>query len=44
MATLKYPPTGDCQLLHISGVDWKSYVRMRRIFADRTGIRMTYDR
>lgn len=32
------------QILHLSAVDWKSYVRMRRIFSDRTGVRMTYDR
>lgn len=43
MTRLHSPPSAP-QLLHLSGVAWKSYLRLRRIFADRPGVRMTFDR
>src|SRR5262245_24920518 len=33
---------GHC--LRLSGIDWKTYSRLLRIFAERPGIRLTYDR
>jgi Uma2 family endonuclease len=36
------PPPGQSLLL--SGVDWEMYTRLLRIFAERPGIRLTYDR
>jgi Uma2 family endonuclease len=33
---------GNC--LRLSGVDWQEYTRLLRIFAERPGIRLTYDR
>jgi Uma2 family endonuclease len=39
---VRQPLAGGCLLL--SGVDWKTYVQLSRIFAERPGIRLTYDR
>src|SRR5262249_42852500 len=36
------PPPGRWLLL--SGVDWRMYTRLLRAFAERPGIRLTYDR
>jgi Uma2 family endonuclease len=36
------PPPGRC--LRLSGIDWRTYTRLLRIFAERPGIRLTYDR
>jgi Uma2 family endonuclease len=36
------PPRGSSLLL--SNVDWQTYTRLLRIFAERPGIRLTYDR
>jgi Uma2 family endonuclease len=36
------PPAGG--FLRLSGVDWQTYTRLLRIFAERPGIRLTYDR
>jgi Uma2 family endonuclease len=36
------PPAGRC--LQLSGVDWETYSRLLRAFAERPGIRLTYDR
>ena len=36
------PPAGRC--LRLSSVDWKTYTRLLRVFAERPGIRLTYDR
>jgi hypothetical protein len=36
------PPAGRC--LRLSGVDWETYSRLLRAFAERPGIRLTYDR
>jgi Uma2 family endonuclease len=33
---------GNC--LRLSGVDWQEYTRLLRIFAERPGLRLTYDR
>jgi len=41
-ASLRPPPTG--QYLHLSGIDWRTYSRLLHIFAERPGIRLTYDR
>ena len=35
-------PVGRC--LRLSGIDWKTYSRLLRAFAERPGIRLTYDR
>lgn len=40
--SLKRPPAGYSLLL--SNVDWRTYSRLLRIFAERPGIRLTYDR
>jgi Uma2 family endonuclease len=34
--------TGDC--LRLSGIDWRTYSRLLRAFAEKPGIRLTYDR
>src|SRR5438067_8564176 len=36
------PPPGRC--LRLSGIDWRTYTRLLWIFAERPGIRLTYDR
>ena len=36
------PPAGRCLLL--SGVDWQTYSRLLRVFAERPSVRLTYDR
>jgi Uma2 family endonuclease len=36
------PPPGQC--LQLSGIDWRTYTRLLRIFAERRDIRLTYDR
>jgi Uma2 family endonuclease len=36
------PPPG--RWLRLSGVDWPTYSRLLRVFAERPGIRLTYDR
>lgn len=36
------PPLGD--LLRLSGIDWQTYSRLLRAFAERPAIRLTYDR
>src|SRR5215813_7094846 len=36
------PPAGSC--LRLSGVDWQTYSRLLRAFAERPGVRLTYDR
>jgi Uma2 family endonuclease len=41
-ASLCPPPTR--QYLLLSGIDWRTYSRLLRIFAERPGIRLTYDR
>jgi Uma2 family endonuclease len=38
----RQPPPGRC--LRLSGVDWQTYSRFLRAFAERPGIRLTYDR
>src|SRR5277367_4553875 len=35
-------PPGQC--LHLSGIDWRLYTRLLAAFAERPGIRLTYDR
>src|SRR5947209_6595206 len=40
--SLRQPPPGRC--LRLSHVDWRTYSRLLRIFAERPGIRLTYDR
>jgi Uma2 family endonuclease len=37
-----HPPPGRC--LQLSGVDWETYSRLLHAFAERPGIRLTYDR
>jgi len=41
MSTLRSPPQGR---LLLDGVDWKTYTRLLRVFAERPSIRLTYDR
>lgn len=36
------PPVGRC--LRLSGIDWRTYTRLLRAFAERPGVRLTYDR
>jgi Uma2 family endonuclease len=38
----KRPPPGQC--LHLSGVDWTTYSRLLRAFAESPGVRLAYDR
>jgi Uma2 family endonuclease len=38
----RHPPPGRC--LRLSCVDWKTYSRLLHAFAERPGIRLTYDR
>jgi Uma2 family endonuclease len=40
--SVQRPPAGD--LLRLSGVDWRTYTRLLRAFAERPGVRLTYDR
>jgi Uma2 family endonuclease len=40
--TLQRPPTR--QTLRLSNVDWKTYSRLLRIFAEHRGVRLAYDR
>ncbi|HMF15711.1 MAG TPA: Uma2 family endonuclease [Gemmataceae bacterium] len=42
IASIGQPPPGGC--LRLSGVDWRMYSRLLRAFAERPGIRLTYDR
>jgi Uma2 family endonuclease len=42
VSSVQPPPAGQSLLL--SGVDWEMYTRLLRIFAERPGIRLTYDR
>jgi Uma2 family endonuclease len=37
-------PTAIGQCLRLSGVDWRTYTRLLHIFAERPGVRLTYDR
>jgi Uma2 family endonuclease len=41
-ASLSPSPVG--QYLLLSGIDWRTYTRLLHIFAERPGIRLTYDR
>jgi Uma2 family endonuclease len=41
-ATLPLPPPG--RWLRLSGIDWQTYTLLLRAFAERPGIRLTYDR
>src|SRR5262249_50643039 len=41
MAPAQAPPPRS---LVLSGIDWRTYTRLLRIFADRPSIRLTYDR
>jgi Uma2 family endonuclease len=41
-APVQQPPAGGC--LRLSYVDWDTYTRLLRAFAERPGIRLTYDR
>src|SRR5262249_36748647 len=40
--TVARPPAGRC--LQLSGIDWQTYLRLLRAFAERPGIRLAYDR
>jgi Uma2 family endonuclease len=40
--SVKQPPPGRC--LRLSGIDWQTYTRLLRAFAERPGVRLTYDR
>ena len=40
--SMAQPPPGQC--LRLSDVDWRMYSRLLRAFAERPGIRLTYDR
>jgi Uma2 family endonuclease len=42
MSTIPAPPPG--QRLLLSGIDWRTYRRLLRIFDGRPGLRITYDR
>jgi Uma2 family endonuclease len=42
MATVQAPAVP--QHLRMDGIDWKTYTRLLRIFAERPGYRLTYDR
>jgi Uma2 family endonuclease len=37
-------PSQAARCLRLSGIDWRTYTRLLRVFAERPGIRMTYDR
>lgn len=39
---LQAPATQQC--LRLSGIDWKTYSRLLHAFAERPGVRLTYDR
>jgi hypothetical protein len=41
MATVQLPTTGSVVL---DNVDWSTYSRLLRVFADRPAVRLTYDR
>jgi Uma2 family endonuclease len=38
------PQTTTQPCLHLSGIDWLTYTRLLKVFAERRGIRLTYDR
>jgi Uma2 family endonuclease len=40
--SVRHPSPGRC--LRLSGVDWQTYSRLLRAFAERPGMRLTYDR
>ncbi len=40
--SVQQPPAGRC--LRLSGVDWRTYSQLLHAFAERPGIRLTYDR
>ena len=40
--SLPKPVPGQC--LRLSGIDWPTYSRLLRLFAERPGMRLTYDR
>src|ERR1700736_3489143 len=37
-------PSAPGQSLRLSGIDWQTYSRLLRAFAERPGVRLTYDR
>jgi Uma2 family endonuclease len=39
-----FPPAAAARCLRLSGIDWKTYSRLLRIFAEQPGVRLTYDR
>jgi hypothetical protein len=41
MATVQAPASGS---LILDNVDWSTYSRLLRVFADRPSVRLTYDR
>jgi Uma2 family endonuclease len=41
-SALRRPVKGQC--LRLSGIDWQTYSRLLYVFAERPGIRLTYDR
>lgn len=41
-SALKQPVPGRC--VRLSDIDWRTYSRLLRLFAERPGIRLTYDR
>src|SRR5260370_33931979 len=41
-STLEKPVARQC--LRLSGIDWKTYSRLLYAFAEKPGIRLTYDR
>src|SRR5438105_1813657 len=42
VAAVKQVPVGHC--LRLSDIDWQTYSRLLYLFAERPGIRLTYDR
>jgi Uma2 family endonuclease len=42
VSSVQHTPVGHC--LRLSSVDWPTYSRLLRIFAERPGMRLTYDR
>ena len=41
-ASVGLPPAGRC--VRLSDVDWATYTRLLRVFEERPGVRLTYDR
>jgi Uma2 family endonuclease len=39
-----FPQQAADQCLHLSGIDWQTYSRLLRAFAESPGVRLTYDR